>query len=258
MINAVQHGPILELQLSRPPVNALSPDLLSALATALRAAAKDGARAIVLSGTPGRFSGGLDLPLLLTLDRAGMADLLHKLYGLFGALACSTIPVAAAITGHAPAGGTVVPLFCDWRVMAEGDWKLGLNEVAVGLTLPPVIHHALRLVVGPRQAERLAVTGVLISPTDAARIGLVDELVPVDRVVPRALEWCDALLAMPPGAMSDTHRQARAELVGLFQDNLDQEIDELLTMWWRPETQTALKAVLERLAKRKQSSAGNS
>src|SRR5437763_266441 len=122
MIETIQHGPIRELRLNRPPVNALSSELIAALKQAVEAASPDGARAIVLSGSSGRFSGGLDLPLLLTLDRAGIADLLRGLYSLLGALACSPIPTVAAITGHAPAGGTVLALFCDWRVMAEGDW----------------------------------------------------------------------------------------------------------------------------------------
>lgn len=255
MITTIQHGPVCELRLSRPPVNALSPDLIAALTESVKSAPKQGARAIVLSGTPGRFSGGLDLPLLLTLDRAGMADLLRGLYGLLGTLACSPIPIVAAITGHAPAGGTVLTLFCDWRIVAEGDWKLGVNEVAVGLTLPPVLHQALALIVGRRQAERLAVTAVLIGPAEAARIGLVDEIVPAPEVVPRAIEQCQSLLALPPQTMSETRAEARKDFTALFANSFDKEIDELLTMWWRPETQTALRAILEQLSKRKQSSA---
>lgn len=255
MISTLQHGAVRELRLNRPPVNALSRELILALTQAVEAAPNDGARAIVLSGAPGRFSGGLDLPLLMTLDRAGMTALVRALYGLLAAIACSPIPIVAAITGHAPAGGTVVPLFCDWRVSAEGDWKLGLNEVAVGLTLPPVIHHALTLVVGARQAERLAVTGVLISPAEAAQIGLVDELVPVNQVVQRALDRCEMFLSLPAQAMSDTRKQARAELTALFAQSLDSEIDGLMITWWRPETQNVLQSMLERIGKGKSSAA---
>jgi enoyl-CoA hydratase/carnithine racemase len=256
MITTLQHGAIRELRLHRPPVNALSPELILGLTQAIKAAPNDGARAIVLSGAPGHFSGGLDLPVLMSLDPTGMTALLRGLYDLFAAIAGSPIPMVAAITGHAPAGGTVLPLFCDWRVGAEGDWKLGLNEVAVGLTLPPVIHHALKLVVGARQAERLAVTAVLISPAEAAQIGLVDELVPADQVVRRALDRCRMFLNLPAQAMSDTRKQARAELTALFAQSLDPEIEELMRMWWRTETQSALRTVLQQLEKRKQSSVG--
>ena len=83
------------------------------------------------------------------------------------ALACSSIPIAAAINGHGPAGGTVLALFCDWRGMAEGDWKMGFNEVQVGIPLPPVILSALRRQVGARQAERLGAGGLVISTAEA-------------------------------------------------------------------------------------------
>src|ERR1700710_1596046 len=108
---------------------------------------------------------------------------------LIRALAASPIPIAAAITGHAPAGGTVLALYCDWRVMAEGDFKAGLNEVRVGLALPPVILAALRRQVGPRQAERLATAGLLLPPVEAERAGLVDELAPGGRGGGRGGEW---------------------------------------------------------------------
>ena len=133
MILTIDHGAVRELQLNRPPVNALSPELIAALKKAVELAPQDGARALVLSGMRGRFSAGLDIPMLLTLDRPAIADLWRELYTLLGALACSPIPITAAITGHATAGGTVLPIFCDGRIAAQGDWKLGLNEVQVGL-----------------------------------------------------------------------------------------------------------------------------
>src|SRR5438477_2259589 len=126
MIKTIGHGAIRELRLDRPPVNALSPELIGALKRAIQTAPGEDARALVLSGTSGRFSGGLDVPMLLGLDRPAMAALWRDFYALLGAIACSSIPIVAAITGHAPAGGTVLALFCDLRVMAEGEYKIGL------------------------------------------------------------------------------------------------------------------------------------
>src|SRR5271157_6607896 len=195
MITVTNYGPVRELRLNRPPVNALSTELISALRKAIEQAPVDGARAVLVSGPPGMFSAGLDIPLLFKCNRDGMVQLWRELYGLMKALASSSIPICAAITGHAPAGGTVIALFCDWRVAARGDFRLGLSEVQVGVALPPVILSALRRQVGARQAERLAVTGVLISPQEALDIGLVDELVASERVVSRALEWCMGMVA---------------------------------------------------------------
>ncbi len=249
MILTTNHGAVRELRLNRPPVNALNMELVAALRQAVETAPQDGVRALVLSGAPGRFSAGLDVPLLLGLDRAAMAALWREFYALMKALAGSTIPIAAAITGHAPAGGTVLPLFCDWRVGAQGDFKLGLSEVQVGIVLPSMILAALRRQVGPRQAERLAVTGVLISPQEALNVGLVDELVAAERVVSRALEWCQAVLALPAEAMAVTRRNARADLASLC-DNLEPELEAVVEAWWGPQTQHALRAMVERLGKK--------
>jgi Delta3-Delta2-enoyl-CoA isomerase len=250
MIQIIEHGTVRELRLDRPPVNALSPELIVALRNAIVAAPGAGARALVLSGAPGRFSGGLDVPLLLGLDHSAMAALWREFYALLGSIAASPIPIVAAITGHAPAGGTVLALFCDWRIMAEGDYRIGLNEVQVGIPLPPVILGGLRRLVGLRHAERLAVSGGLFLPREAQTLGLVDELVPMDRVVERAVEWCQSLLRLPPDAMSSTRRLARADLVAIFDAGLDSELQSVIAGWWSQETQDTLRALTARLGKK--------
>ena len=133
MIITTDHGPVRELRLDRPPANALTPELIVELREALTRAPEEGVKAMVLSGRPGRFSGGLDVPYLLPLDREGMEHLWRELYRLLQTLAASPVPIAAAITGHSPAGGAVLAMFCDYRVMAEGDFLIGLNEVHVGI-----------------------------------------------------------------------------------------------------------------------------
>jgi 3,2-trans-enoyl-CoA isomerase len=250
MITTTDHGAVRELRLDRPPANALSPELMTGLEKAVKAAPQEGARALVLSGRPGLYSAGLDVPLLLTLDRPALADAWHSLYTLMRTLAASPIPIAAAITGHATAGGIVLPLFCDRRICAEGSWKIGLNEVQVGLALPPVVHAALERAVGARQAERLAVEGTLLTPAEAARVGLVDELVPAERVVERSVAWCQGILTLPPKAMGRTRRQARADLVSRF-DFFAGELEQMVANWWSEEAQSVLHSLVERLASKK-------
>lgn len=250
MILTTDHGPVRELRLARPPVNALSTELVSALRQAAEQAPHDGARALVLSGSPGMFTAGLDLQLLATLDAAGVAQLWRELYALVKALACSPIPVAAAITGHAPGAGSAMALFCDWRVAARGSFKLGLNEVQVGIALPPVILYALRRQVGARQAERLAVGGLLLSPEEALHAGLIDELDAPDQVVEHAVTWCRSLLALPAEPMLSTRRRARADLAALFEHNFEQELREVAEDWERSGTQAMLYAQLQKMGKK--------
>src|SRR5690606_31965354 len=115
MLEKIDHGAVREIRLARPPVNALSPELVVALEAAL-AEAGEQARAIVLSGQPGMFSAGLDMKALLARDRAQMAEFWAAFLALLKRLATSRVPVVAAITGHSPAGGAVMAIFCDQRV----------------------------------------------------------------------------------------------------------------------------------------------
>ncbi len=250
MLLTFDHDNIRELRLNRPPVNALTSELLVKLRQTVESAPQEGFRALVLSGTPGRFSAGLDVPFLLTLDRAGISTLWHDLYGVLKAIATSPIPIVAAITGHAPAGGAVLAAFCDWRVMADGDFKIGLNEVHVGLPMPPVILLALRRLVGARQAERLAVGGLLVSPKEALDVGLIDELSSPDKVTDAALAWCRSRLALPAEAMTVTRREARADLIALFGSGVDSELEKVAASWWHPDTQKTLRELAAKLGKK--------
>jgi enoyl-CoA hydratase/carnithine racemase len=250
MLDTIRHDDILELRLNRPPANALNHDLIASLRRGIEAAPREGARSIVLSGAPGMFCAGLDVPALVKLDRQGMQALWQGLYETMRAIANSPLPVAAAINGHSPAGGAVLAINCDYRVMAQGDFKIGLNEVRVGITLPPVLLRVLRRVVGERQAERLAVGGLLVDAQEALRIGLVDELVPVEQVTQAALLWCRSMLELPAHAMTATRARARASLVELF-EHPQGEIEEVVEAWFSPQTQQALAALIAKLAAKK-------
>lgn len=251
MITTIDHGPIRELRLSRPPANALSPELIAALGEAVVDAPREGARALVLSGSGKLYSGGLDIPVLLPLDRPAIRATWESFYRLMYSLAASPIPVAAAITGHSPAGGAVLAIFCDYRVMAEGDVKIGLNEVQVGISLPVAILRAFIRLVGPRQAEKLTVTGRLIPAAEALRIGFVDELAPPDQVVARALAWCQEILSLPPVALAKTRQDNREDLIRIVEEGLAAELDDLVHVWFSEETQTILRGVVERLTAKK-------
>ncbi len=243
-----EHDAVLEIRLDRPPVNALSTELLKGLKTEVESIRADTVEALVLSGSEGIFSAGLDVPQLIELDRSGIADVWRSLYGLLRALANCPVPVAAALTGHSPAGGAVLALMCDRRFMAAGNYRIGLNEVQVGVSMPPSIYEAMRLVVGERQAGRLCVEAKLLLPDEALRVGLVDEVIPVDRVVSRSLEWVMELRSLPRGVMRETRDLVRRPLKALFEQTEPAEIDRLVEGWFSEETQRALRKLVNRLA----------
>ncbi|NII09146.1 enoyl-CoA hydratase/isomerase family protein [Oleiagrimonas sp. C23AA] len=247
MLETHFHGNVLELRLARPPVNALDTALLRTLAVSIRKAPRDGAKGIILSGAPGMFSAGVDVPALLALDRDGVRGFWRDFFDTCCALAQSPIPVVAAISGHAPAGGAVLSLFCDYRIMAEGPFRIGLNEVQVGLPVPEAIQMALRRVVGAYRAERLMVAGAMPEAAQALALGLVDELTTQEQVTTRARHWLDELLKLPSHAMLATRRLARADLMEAYADLDALPVDSFMEAFYHPETQATLKALVARL-----------
>lgn len=251
MLDRIEHeGGIRELRMARPPVNALNGELIRALRAGIEQAPVEGAQALVMSGSPGLFSAGLDVPALLQLDRAAMRAFWRDFLGLCSALARSPIPSVVAVTGHAPAGGAVIALFCDFRVMAHGAYRIGLNEVQVGLTVPDCIQAALRRIVGVYRAERLLVEGTMLDAETAHAIGLIDELADADHVLARATGWLVELLKLPRGAMLGTRASARADLAALFADPDALPVESLLDTWFASEAQTTLRELVARLKKK--------
>jgi enoyl-CoA hydratase/carnithine racemase len=250
MIEIIDHESVRELRFARPPANALSPDLLAELCRSVEAAATDGAHGVVISGREGLFTGGLDIPLLLELDRPAMVETIDRFFGAMEILAASEVPVVAGITGHSPAGGAVLSLFCDWRVMASGPYLIGLNEVRVGIPMPQVIAAALARLVGARHAEHLCQSGRLLSPDEALAIGLVDRVVAADRVVPDAVDWCHDLAELPRHAFARTRRTVRRDLVEIVRRGRSDDVEALIEEWFRPEVQAPLQALAAQLKHR--------
>ena len=250
MIETTDHGRIRELRLSRPPANAFNPALVGELTERLRGAPGEGVEGLVISGAPGMFTGGLDVPELLGLGREEIRAFWKGFYGLLHGVAGSEVPIATAITGHSPAAGAVLSVFCDHRVMADGPFKIGMNEVQVGLSVPPTLQYALKRLTGPRTGDALLIAGALVGPSEALRLGLVDEVVPAEEVVPRALAWAEGLVALPRAAMLDTRRLARADLVAQFDALTDADFDRVTERWFGDETQATMRALVARLGKR--------
>ena len=182
LIETIAHDRIRELRLARSPVNALDPALCDELVRAIETAVADGADGLVLSGGPKVFSAGLDVPYLLSVqdDRRVLRAAWDSFFNAAYALAACPVPVIAAIGGHAPAGGCVLALCCDARIMAAGPYSIGLNETQVGLIAPDGIQRVMRRTIGARQSERLLVGGLMVESAEALRLGLVDELADID------------------------------------------------------------------------------
>ena len=166
-------GPVALVSIDDGKVNALTPDLLDGLFGALDAA-ETNAGAVVLAGRPGVFCAGLDLNVMRGGGPAAN-DLLRKGGEIFLRLAEFPRPIVTACTGHALAAGAVVLLCCDIRICAAGTYKIGLNEVAIGLPLPPIVVALARARLSPRHFTRACNTAQVYTPTEAVEVGFLDE-----------------------------------------------------------------------------------
>ena len=244
MLEILEHGNIRELRLARPPVNALNLELLRTLTAAVGAAQHDAA--LIISGQPGVFTAGLDVRALLELDHDAAMQVFIELWRVQRAIAISPVPVIFGLTGHSPAGGTVLAIHGDYRVMALGDFRLGLNEVQVGLLPGGPIHGAFRRLVGGHATQLLS-RGALVDPATALRVGLVDELCDASQVTARALEVAREYCALPRDPMLRTRALARKDLIDLFGNPGHAMIQERefgkmgADLFWVPETQERLR-----------------
>jgi enoyl-CoA hydratase len=206
---------VMVLHLDDGKANALSFDLIAAIMAAIDGAvADDEIGAVVVHGRDGRFSGGFDLGVMYGDDFAAIielvangGDLVHTLWG-------SGVPVVAACTGHALAAGALILLGCDVRVGADIDAKIGLNEVAIKMVLPDWALTIAADRLSRRHVHRSVANARVTTPRDAVDVGFLDEVVPADDVLERAVAVAADLAAtLDPAAYAKTVEKTRGAVL---------------------------------------------
>jgi len=242
-----REGGVRLLTLDRPPANALDERLLADLAAALAAAAADAAvRAVVLTGAGAFFSGGFDLSAPRRDETA--ARRLRALYR-DAHLRLFTLPkpTVAMVAGHAIAGGLVLVLACDYRLGLDADYRIGLNEVAIGASYPKVAFEIVRLRLTHARAGELLLGAALYPATEAVRLGVVDELLPADRLETTVLRRAARLGAFPREAYAHTKAALVAEAVARVEAETEEEAARAGAVWTAPESRAARAAQRARL-----------
>jgi enoyl-CoA hydratase len=232
-------GGIRLLTLARPPANALDDELLDALWTHVDDAARhDAVRAVVLRADGRFFCGGFDLraPRREGDDVLAMVARYRESHRKLLAL---TKPTIAAVQGHAIAGGLVLALACDHRLAVEGDYRIGLNETAIGAAFPAVAMEIVRLHLSHAALTELLLGAEVLPATDLVRLGVVPRLTPAERFDAEVLALADRLAAYP----REVYAHAKAELVGdalarLDAITMDREL-EIAALWSAPESRAA-------------------
>lgn len=202
---------------------------------------------IILTGNEGFFTSGLDLITLYQYDEEQMRVFWEKFLDLLYRLTAFSKPFVTAISGHSPAGGCVMAIVADYRVMAEGEFIIGLNEVPVGIIVPNAIFELYAFWIGKANAYRYLLEGKLLKPQQALDVGLVDEVVAMNRLQTTAVGRIKSFAQFEKNAWRRTKSNIRQPLLEVLQKDKQAVIDQVLEQWWKPSTRSILKTIIENL-----------
>ncbi|MDQ8015488.1 MAG: enoyl-CoA hydratase/isomerase family protein [Bordetella sp.] len=240
-------GEVAVLRLNRPSVmNAVNAPLRAALTRQLYALDADPqVRAIVLTGSGQRaFCGGQDLDESATIDAASLAGWLNRQHAMYQAVRDVNKPIVAALNGTAVGAGFQMALMCDLRV-AHGTLRMGQPEVKAGLA-SVVGSYLMSLQIGHSLNQQLSLTGELITGERAHALGLVNDLVAANDVLPRAMERARALAALPGAAIRATKQRFRERTQAGFEEACSAGIRYQLECYSTGEPQRVMREFIAR------------
>ncbi len=245
-------GGICLLTLDKPPANAIDEHLLADLDDALdRAGSDDAVRAVVLTGAGSFFCGGFNFAAPRR-DDADATELYRRYRDVHVRLLALPKPTVAMVNGHAIAGGFVIVLACDYRFGVEGDYRVGLNEVAVGAAFPRAAFEIVRLRLPHARASDLILGAAMYPSSQAVRLGVVDEICPATTFADTVFARAAHLAGFPREAYAHAKAALLAETVARITAETEDEALQTMAVWLAPESRAARASQREKLGLRRQ------
>ncbi len=202
---------------------------------------------VILTGKEGFFTSGVDLIEAYGYDREQSKQFWNDFLTLQATLASFKKPLVAAISGHSPAGGCVLAICCDYRVMVEGNFIIGLNEIPVGIVVPDFIFSLYAFWLGERKAYQNLLEGRLFNVDDAHASGLIDEVCMQDNLLATAEKKIRTYMKLNPVTWSQSKLNLRRELIAKFKPNQTNTLNIMIEQWWAPETRQGLEMIIQNL-----------
>lgn len=252
-LNLTQKEGYVIVHINRGKANAINHELVNELRHTIRdLEADDSVRGVILTGIPRFFSAGLDLIELYGYDHNQMSNFFRDFGMMHVELARFGKPLVCAVTGHSPAGGTVIAITTDYRVMADDPkYAIGLNEVAVNVQISQNLVEAYAFWLGTSLANRYILAGKLLSPQEALNDHLVDEICHESEVLDRAEKKMRSFLKADPEIFKNSKAKLRKNWLSNISKKSEEELQEALDIWWKPEVRTKIKMLIESFTKKK-------
>lgn len=240
------------IQLDRGRSNPINLDMVKELTSAVKDL--DGDREVgglILTGKEGFFSSGIDLIEAYNYDEAQSREFWTDFLQLQVVLASFKKPLVAAISGHSPAGGCIMAICCDYRLMADGKFIIGLNEVPVGIIVPDSVFNVYSFWLGQRKAYQYLMEGRLLNVGEALEAGLIDEVTAPDELMAAAERRARAYMQFSPKVWWQTKLNLRKELLAQLNTDQTETLDIMLKQWWAPSTRKGLEMMIQQLTAKK-------
>jgi enoyl-CoA hydratase/carnithine racemase len=236
------------ISLDRGRSNAINHEMISDLSSAFKMLEEDVTVAgVILTGKPGFFSSGIDLIEAFGYNEQQIKDFWIDFLALQRMLISFKKPLVAAINGHSPAGGCVLAIGCDYRLMAEGPFIIGLNEVPVGIIVPDSIFHVYAFWLGQRRAYQYLLEGKLLQVQEALASGLIDEVHPAEQLMAAAEKKIKTYMSFNAVTWSQSKVNLRKELLEKISMDQTAVLALMLKQWWSQAVMQGLQMMIENL-----------
>lgn len=251
MIEQSEKGGIAIVKLAHGKANTMDIELCEAVIATFKQLQATKAQAVVLTGQGSIFSAGVDLIRTSGGGPDYVRKFLPSLNAMFDAVFHFPKPVVAAINGHAIAGGCVLACCADRRLMAQGNGRIGVTELLVGLPFPALAFEVMRLVTTPKYFSQAIYHGETFLPETAAERGWVDEVVATGDLLDRALAVAQTLAALPPATFAMTKRQIHVGVIERM-ERAGRATDAAVTDYWTaPEATARIREYVERTLRKR-------
>ncbi len=229
--------------LNRGKVNAINHEMVVELSRAFKEIEEGDSKGAILSGKPHYFSAGLDLIELIQYNEEEINSFFKAFGALYKQLVHFPKPFISAITGHSPAGGCVLAVTSDYRIMAQGEnYRIGLNEVAVNVQISQGLVDAYTFWIGSGLANRYLLEGRLLSGKEAEAAGLIDVLVPLEDVLTTAEKKLKQYLQADTEIWLATKQKIRSHWLSKTEKEEENSFTDAARLWWKPEIRKKMEA----------------
>ena len=237
--------------LNRGRSNAINSEMVAELSEMFKNIENDdNIGGLIITGNEGFFSAGLDLIELYEYDEFKIRKFWIDFLDLVSIMTSFRKPYISAISGHSPAGGCVLAICSDYRIMVDGKYIIGLNEVPVGIIVPDSIFHLYSFWLGQAKAYRFMLEGKLMNPQEAFENQLIDEVVVEGGLVSAAERQMQRYLQFDKTTWQQSKLNLRKELLSKVNTDHSVSLDKMLKQWWSPSTRSILQTIIQNLQKK--------